>query len=510
MKQKFTTHTLIYLKTLLLLFIVNNLNAQNTNENSLLEYKFPEKPFIVVNIKSNDCMTCWGLSTNLIDKIKTKDKLIILFDDQTMSLYVEKNKNKFEGLNIIYDNDLSKKFSIESKSSVSVVTKKNTNNIYLSNINDSIVDSINNILQNIEIDNKISNIEKYKGVKFDNSNFIYDRNSSILFNNKYQIGFYSTNDNIVYDYIEPKYSNKTTNLLNRFIKLKNETSYVSDSVRELILNKVGMPNINIKNLEFNEKIAIGLKLNTVINKSDPLDTNLNFSVISKYFIAINTSQILNTLNVDSYSHYYLIDTFYHIDKYLAPISTFGFQLIKNKLFIPFMDYVSGTDKEKHYLVEFTIDSLKNNKLEKTNIFPLTDFDNKSTEDILLRVDENYTPFVIYKNQRLIYNCKTEKSISINKLNNFDQNDSTIFIYDFKVKNNEINILFHKGFDTLYKSIYLTKTQKKVLKNYKLEPNTKGAKFNDYNNKISLYITKEKIPFYNFKLINFNNEFEIQR
>jgi len=186
------------------------------NIDSLIDAKIHiDKPYLIINLTSTDCITCRAGGVNLIKKLSDKvdkNKIILLSDDKNMSLYYQQYSNIFNGYKRVYDKVLSKALALGPFSSACLVLNNCAHNYSFKNMDIDTFNYVNeSLLNSLVFDNKEY---KVKDSVFDNvPNLFFCDSYAMLFNVQFQIGLYYSMSTNIKKYTQPEYSDTTINIL---------------------------------------------------------------------------------------------------------------------------------------------------------------------------------------------------------------------------------------------------------------------------------------------------------
>jgi len=493
LKKIFNSKIILYSLITIFLLLFENVHGQTIQE--LLNKTFKlSPPYLIINIKSDDCIMCRGAALSLMEKMKFKNKVIILFDDSVMMIYHDKNIGKFSMYSVVYNKDISYSLSKEPLSTAYLVMHSGINKYIISNISTEQINEINSYMDTVKMD-IVKKSKEYAFLKFSNSNFIADKKSSLLFNFRNQIGFYSNVISGVSEFMEPDCNEMVESKLQKFIQTSARDT-ISRKLEKAILGAAGLSSILVKNIEFNERISIGLQLNTVKKTTHVDDTLTRYGVLGKFFVGFGPEDIQQALNINLYNEFYLIDTFHFQNLFLLSDPSFGYQTFDNKIYMPFLKVDSSMHMQNprmHYLLEMTFNKDSKKPLPE-KIYELKDFDINPTENIDVKISGEGYPIIIYKNKGVVYYTKFDEHICFSEMLKSETVDSDVIFCDLDITGQTLNGTFLKNGNKLIIATYDLKSRKANLKTIPLEKSYISGKF--IHGFFRLY-TKDPVKGYEF-------------
>jgi len=493
----------------LLLFL--NLHAQNAIQ-LIKENTGNASPLLVVNVPSNDCIMCRGSVLNLLDQIEHKDKTIVLFDDRVMQLFVDKYPEKFKGYKLLFDKELSNILTPDQISAAYIITDTGMRKFIIKTIAPESIELLNNALAttgngettytfNVKPaanNPNYSNITYFNGLG--NGGFIADTNSSLLFNDHVQVGYYYEAGNEPV-FMEPQELTLTESRLLPLVQERYHLRLVPDTLKDLALSTTAISPIVLMGMEnHNGEISSVIRLNIVRNKSPEGDTNITLGITGYYFLGTGASSIAAPLSPARYPHYYLLDTFHLNNECYQASPMFGCYKAGNKAYFQVLEAEpNGAVKKqrRHHLAEVLIDEHKTAPV-LLKLYKMETYDKNPTENLLFTCDDEGYPLVIYKNIRLAHYYKTQKEIPFGDLLAGQYPDA--ILYDVYFEKGKIISLFLQDSSMAIVSAYDVKKGKADLKTFPIEKNYEGGKF--VGNNLRLFRKDAQKGLYTFTNIKY--------
>lgn len=493
-----------FLTLLLLALLSAGARAQGIDK--LLEERLHwSRPFLIINITSTDCVMCRGGALNLVSKITDRSRVAVLSDDSVMSLFIDDNAEKFEGVRTLYDRKLSNTLSNGPLSGAYLFEDTGIAKYQLNNLSPEMINSItarlaaaNNPKENAAKGQKKT--KNYSLLTFDNRNFALDAQQSFLFNPRFQAGLYqSAGGSAVY--LEPAFDDSVEHRLGRVVEQRTHKPVLFNDMSRLALSTAGLPPVMIKNVVYGDAISMGLQLNTVYEKPAPNDTDITLGVRGRYFVAFGPSSFDDVLNIGAYKRFYLIDSIHFAGKCLQSDYNFGYQLAGDNIFISFFEIDSlgfRRNPKRQYVVQMKLDPARPTPVP-LKLFELQDFDRKPSE-FFMRLDEAKNPLIVYNALSVIVDTKTDEKITFQQLFGGRAPDSAIVVQDARIKNSELNAFCIRDGKTLLVATYNLRNKKATVSSKELNDDYAGGRFGD--GVIRLFRKNTAAPgyvFYDYKL-----------
>ena len=474
-----------YLITIIGISISQTSSAQL--EPSSNKTNYPKQPYLIFNFKNSDCQNCSIIAYNKLNQIKTKSKIVVVFEDSTLENIFYKVKHNNSGCLLYFDSLFSKAISIGNHNSFSIVTNNKVTNYYINEISDSLIKYINNDLLNplkqSEFDYKNSNLKSInlKSIK-NESLFLVNNSFGIMdYTNQYCTIYEDTFKSVI-----PTLNNSTYKEM-RNIFTRNSPNQLTDSLHDILISQTGFSKYLVKNISFFNEICLGLTINMLTQKKST-DSSLNLAMQGYTLIASGHKGKNNELlNIDSYNKYYPLVNIEKQDKKMYPTLTYGFVKNNETIYCPYIEYIDTTSTLK--LVAQKFDS---NKAEVISVYNLNFWEKHKDERIIFKLDSLYNPYILYLNSKIIETPASNQLVELNKGN---INEKSVELIDFKIiTNNTVKVLLISN-GVIYESTIDLKTSKVL--------NTEIICYSNLN--IAKYF-KNNI----YSLNQFNNDLIIQR
>jgi hypothetical protein len=290
-----------YISCTVLLLLISFVKTNANSLDSLLKTKVPvERPYIILNITSTDCITCRAGSKKIIDglKITNKDRVYLLTDDRNMSLYFNKHPEIYNRFNIIYDRALSNALALGPSSTVCVVDKGDVQRMLLSKIDADSISYIENKLRNsLKVHSRIILNDSMLN---DLSDVTYCNDYVLVYNEQFQSGLYYHFSSKTSRYIQPQYDDTTVELLYGVLR-NNGMRNLTDAVfGKQWLMEDGVSPVSAHSINANENSLLfklyAISIDTIINNNADTVSSANPHIFTLEKAMGNNFDILNMNN----------------------------------------------------------------------------------------------------------------------------------------------------------------------------------------------------------------------
>jgi hypothetical protein len=410
---------------------------------SLLEYevkyKLIDEPFVIFNIKTTDCLNCSLIYLNFINSIKNKDKVIVLFEDQSLKYIQEKKSESLSHVKIIYDSNFSNFLNESLRNSISLI---NGDKITTEELTAKDISKINEFLagetQNRQKKNKDmladANSKRFKPASF----YVYQDGFGLFDFDRQQITLYSDSGIM----IRPVTYN-TSFVRNIRKQLFSPAKLISDTLEQQLLTQSGFPNLAIKSIYNIDKQSISLYINSLVHNSNKTDTNLNLS-LEKSLLVFSNNSSSDPFNLETYLKIYPLSTINLNKKVYYPTITHGSVVSGSKVFAFYNDFIEDSAKRvEHHLA---ILNFNNNSMVIEQLMALNFWDLNEKERLLINLAENDEPVITYLNSGFIEFPLDSVRFSLMDIDEEKDKNLPINsnIYDLKVNGNSVRFLTIEG------------------------------------------------------------------
>lgn len=405
------------------------------------------KPFLVINIRSGDCIMCRVNVVTIIDKMKLKvpdEKIILLSDEPLMGSYFAEYPEIFAPYTVIFDAELSNALAKESGSTVCLIREDTILKYDLGKITEKDFMHFDSILSYFPPRKQQPFVEMPHQVAYDTlfpayfSDFSLNNDYSIFFNNALQVG-------VVYDMSLKESLAMRTQISSRkyaeimdIVDRNTCEEYVDTTTALKILQKAGLPKALIRKISSINDDCILFYLNTVYYRGDKDDDALDVGIRKQCFMGVGKPDPHSILNIDSYSHFFLIDTFHYLNNAYVCNYSYGYQISTNKVFMFFTPLHTALSSEEPYLLVVAAlgFALEHKKAALLNVFPVH-YPSKTTNDLSVYLDDNDAPFIINERAKTIQ--FQNEIIEYSKL--FTHGTDTITsVFDAVVENHTLRLI----------------------------------------------------------------------
>src|SRR5690554_354421 len=109
-----------FFQKIFLLLIIISPNLLQEVYATKIDHLKKEKPYIIINVRSNDCLNCFATVPSIYDHICEK-RILLLSDDALMKPYLLQNSNINKEINFLKDKKLSDSLAFNHLSSLILV-----------------------------------------------------------------------------------------------------------------------------------------------------------------------------------------------------------------------------------------------------------------------------------------------------------------------------------------------------------------------------------------------------
>ena len=443
----------------LFLFATNFVYGQSSLYEQINKlYPKQQKPFILLNFSSRDCINCRsGVSYILPEMSKTvgDSNIVLLIDHKNLSLYLNKYPELFSKYNTQISQELSSQLSPDGRSRLFVIGKDKKAdfdlNVLDKKVLNSIVDSFHSLSAdgtkavglNKSQDGGVSKRLNYSGVDtvFEQYEEIFEAGNSgcMVFSKQFQIGRVIDFHDASSQYFEFGVNTAAINRLNTIVSRSYPMNYLPADSSQKILRLMTLPAIYIENIRFaGEKCYIAFKYNCV-SYDGVKATGEDIGIRSRYFVGeidLKDRPIKVLCDLSNYNAFYLVDTLVKGEQVYNP-NFHSIIDVQNDLITIRRDRVNAALTGKIADTSLYVSSSilnKEGKPSENSLYQLTKL--KAEDQLILRQDSNKAPFFWNQTSMKFYDGKGEATTIALPL----IKDGLTYVYDFYLVDDVIKIL----------------------------------------------------------------------
>ncbi len=438
-----------------------------------------EKPYIIMNVRSNDCLNCFATVPSIYDNI-CEERILLLSDDALMKPYLLQNSNINKEINFLNDKKLSDSLAFNHLSSLIFVEDTAVHIYNLSADLSEKINEIKNVLApycNSTVNlNKESSLEvkQYRDSVLSPYSTVYsfrDHDAKFL-NSKFQIGVYQHNNSEKLIYNDAFLNEKKEKFLYEFVKNNHPDTYnfLSIDSTHLILKQFVQPKMIVRDFDTESLI-----FNYAFCHSEENDNQIHLR--REVFFAYDGQD--SELDIDSYNNLSIIRSITHDNELYDPITLSGYIKEGNIIYLPYRSMINYGEADEKINLAIVALELKNQDIAVFKNNFETNLNLNSGIDFSFHLDNNQIPVIINRTEKEILFVKNNSIIKF-----ADIYDNMRYIYDLEVKYDIINFISVLENNTVIKGVYdlqTNHTQHEIIAEYPYA----GATFHQ-NNQIKAF------------------------
>lgn len=419
-------------------------------------YSKQQKPFILLNFSSRDCINCRsGVSYILPEMSKAvgDSNIVLLIDHKNLSLYLNKYPELFGNYNTQISQELSTQLSPDGRSRLFVIGKDKKADFDLNVLDREVLNSIVDSFHSLSADGVkavdkpqnggVSKRLSYSGVDtvFEKYEEIFEAGNSgcMVFSKQFQIGRVIDFHDASSQYFEFGVNTAAINRLNTIVARLYPMNYLPADSSQKILRSMTLPAVYIENIRFaGEKCYIAFKYNCV-SYDGVKATGEDIGIRSRYFIGeidLKDKPINDLCNLSNYNAFHLIDTLVNGGQVYNP-NFHSVIDVQDGLITIRRDRVNAALTGKIADTSLYVSSSKLDKEGKqsaNSLYHLTKL--KAADQLILRQGSNKAPFFWNQTTMKFYDGKGEATTIAPPL----IKDGLTYVYDFYLVDDVIKIL----------------------------------------------------------------------
>ncbi|GHT18535.1 hypothetical protein FACS189429_5190 [Bacteroidia bacterium] len=357
--------------------------------------------------------------------------MVILFDDESSSYLEEKFTGSLAGCTVMYNKDLSNLLNSGARSAVFMLYNNKISSVKLTDINNSAINVINNILDtSSEISLTYNNVKDkiFPKLLTDKSFFVTD-NSFGLFDFKRQKYFLYPNEG------ENRQGelHLSPNLLKMIRASTGVEKIISDTLQNTVIEQTGFPKYAVESINTEDTFHIGLLVRTLSESENQTDSVPHLRLRTNFIIASSNdkSNLDKMFDLDKYSSFYPVKKLIYTDRVLYPALRGGFAIEDDILAVLY------NDKKNYFLV---LHQLNKSDSAIFDAVPLNFLDSTLGERMIIKLSQK-NPVVVYLNSKVLEFPLEDSRIDLQKLDGKLMNAETeILDIIINSSNNTANIL----------------------------------------------------------------------
>ena len=396
----------------LLSFCVAAVQTFAVGLDSLLNSKIKmQKPYLILNITSTECITCRAGFANILNNItdsQLKKKIIILSDDKNMSFYLRQNPQIYGGYKTIYDKELSAALALGPSATVSLIQNSGAHTYLVNKTDYDTINYLKQILATASVSTDYTRF-KIKDSVFNNpTNLFFGNKKAILFNSQFQVALQFDFEKNIATYMQPQYNDSTIETLNRIISPHMSKELTDAQFAREELRGMGLEQITIHGLNLNSSTVLFKQYSVSMEIKNDFKDTATFSMPQILLAQNDDNNELFKLNKSA--AFFFIDSLHYRGDVLEPLFSHGYQIFDGNFFIPYWDIqhsksnnVNGREIKQAtcmYIVKY-----KNYAKDKKwgyDIFKIYDT-TKGPGTFFFRIDKEGNPVIISATNQTITN-----------------------------------------------------------------------------------------------------------
>lgn len=420
-------------------------------------YPKQQKPFILLNFNSRDCINCRsGISYILPELSKSvgDTNIVILIDHKNLLLYLKKYPELFGKYTTQISQELSSQVSSDGRSRLLVIGNNKKSDFDLNVLDKPVLRSIVDTFHSLMSDNAAVDFTKmqtgrvtrslgYSGVDtiFEQYEGIFEatKDGCLVFSKQFQIGRIIDFNDASSKYFEFGIDIATIVRLNDIVSKSYPMKYLPADSSQQVLRLITLPTIYIENIRFaGDKCYVAFKYNCV-SLDGILATGEDIGIRSRYFIGeldLKDKPISLLSDLSNYNDFYLIDTFVKNGKVFNPNFHSIIDVLDGRVSIRWepvnTDLTGKIADTSLYISNFMLD--KENKQRTNSLYHLAKI--KAADQLILRLGIDQTPYLWNQTKMEFYDGK---GVTITKVLSLIK-DSLTYVYDFHLDDDLIEIL----------------------------------------------------------------------
>ncbi len=432
-----------------------------------------ERPYLILNITSGECITCRTAAVNILNKItKTiaKSKIILLSDDKNMNIYFKENEEIFGGYQTVFDKRLSRLLSNGGPSATACLIGIDSMHCFtLTKANNDSIAYIRTVLSGKTTGGK-KRIIIQDSITRSASRLYFDKEICTFLNTQFQVGLLYNIGSGVTTYIHEKCSDETMGGLLGILGQNGYNGLSTAAMSDALLKKKGVSPAIINAINLHDRRMCFKAYATSISVSENLqDTTIK--VLANMFLAKDLMQGSDPLNVDNYKSFSLLGSVVDNNDTLTPLIG-DYEFANDHYYMPYWNSKGSIYKIQNgrkinkatdvRIVEMDFDN--NKHARRVHVYSIQE-GKDGPGNYYFRVTDAGLPVVVSKTNKTINFLSENKRTSFSEFI-YEAGDTVTNIFDITCNDNLLKFVAVTGKNNFVKGTYNILTAK--IEMYKLD------------------------------------------